>query len=342
MSHRTINLSIKCSPFMTTNHRNTLTGFLFHYNNVIYLLSVHHHLPIEHIYELNTESPCNILVNSCWCETVIMDTHNIDTHQFTVFRKFQNSIKSYGKSTIYTIIDGERNIIKDIETTYESFDCFNQSPELPYIIGKLELPKESIAGNSGSPVFISEGNEDILIGVITKYDINSKYIYIIPIYIFIKCFEKYDNSTIYGLEDYTNVTKIGAYYISDNHELEKIIYHPTLKVSVPISTYFLLEGDHNQSFKINYSLHKKEKKNKNVVVVDNVNTISINHNLIVSHEESLLFNEQRQYKINLRLLRLLKKIGNNKILSNIFSHISNNIEITKSNDLWLNFAHLNS
>lgn len=332
MSYRTINLLLKCKKIMTVEYQENLTGFLLHYNNSIYLLSVHHHLPIQDVYEKQTESPCNILVNSCWSEALIMDSHNIDTSQFTVFKKIQNSIKSFGDSEVYALIDGERSGIILSGITYEPFDYLNFSPETPYIIGKLKFPKASLAGNSGSPVFIREGNEDILIGVLSKHDLSTHSIQIIPIYVFIKSFEKRNNSTIYGIIDSTNATKIGAYNITEDVELGKTIYHPTLKVSIPLSTFFLLEGDENSTFVINYNICKK---GKNVNIINNVNTISINHNLIVSHEESLLISDQGRFKINLRLLSLFKRIISPDMQKKIFVKIQNNITTTKSNDFWL-------
>ena len=331
MSYRTINLSLKCLQFMSTSHRESLTGFLLQHNSTIYLLSVHHHLPIENVYEIQTESPCNILVNSCWSEVLIMDSHNIDTSQFTVFKKILNSIKSFNGSEIFALIDGERNSINLISTIYEPFDYLNLSPEIPYLIGKLACPKESLAGNSGAPVFIREGNEDILIGVISKYDTESQSIHIIPIYIFIKSLDKRNNATIYGI-DCTDAVKIGAYNITEDLELGKTIYHPTLKVNIPLSTYFLLEGDENTVFTINYNLCKS---GKSANIINNVNTISINHNLIVSHEESLLISDKGRFKINLRLLSLFKRITNPEIQRKIFMKIQANVTSTNSNDFWM-------
>ncbi len=336
MSYKTITLSIKCLPFMSSTHKETLTGFLLQQNSSIYLLSVHHYLPIEAVYEVQTESRCNILINSCWSEALIMDSHNIDTTQFLTFKKIQNSIKSFTdidniNNEIFSVIDGERTSLKIIGTAFEPFDNLNYSPDIPYLIGRLNFPKTTLAGNSGSPVFIREGNEDILIGVLTKHNLENNTIYIIPIYVYIKCLEKRDNLTIYGL-DCTNATKIGAYNISNDVELGKSIYHPTLKVNIPLSTYFLLEGDSEAIFTVSKTICKK---GKNLNVTNDVTTISINHNLIVSHEESLLFTEQGRFKINLRLLSLFKRIINPEMQRKIFSRIQNNLETTKSNDFWM-------
>lgn len=330
MSYKIINLSLKCLPFMTTNYRESLTGFLLCHNNTTYLLSVHHNLPIEKIYEKQTESSCNILVNSCWNEVVIMDSKNIDTSQFTVFRKIQNRM-TFTESEVFTLLDGQRTLLEINKTIFEPFDNFNFSPDIPYIICKLKSPHESLAGNSGAPVFIREGNEDILIGVISKHNIENQTLYIIPIYMYIRSLEKKDNTTIYGL-DFKDAVKIGAYNVIDDIELGKVIYHPTLKINVPLSTYFLLEGDNGAEFTINYNICKK---GKNVNIINNVSTISINHNLIVSHEESILFTELGKFKINLRLISLFKRITKPDMQKKIFLKIQSNLVNTKSNDFWM-------
>lgn len=333
MSYKLIKLTLKSSQFMTVNYQEELTGFLLQYNSVIYILSVHHNLPIETIYEKQYRSDCNVLINSCWSESIILDSKNIDTTQFTIFKKIQNRIQ-LNDANIFTIIDNERCEVDILGFDFQPFDGFNQSPETPYIIGKLKIQKETIAGNSGAPVFIRDGNDDILIGVIAKYQNSNNNIYIIPIYVFIKNFEKKDNINIYGIDciNCSNINKIGSYNVTEDLEHGKVIYHPTLKINIPISTYFLLEGDLDVVFSVNYSVFSE---GKNTNIINNVSAISINNNLIVSHEESLLFKQSGRFKVNLRLLSLLKRITNVEMQKRIFTKVQNNLNSTKSNDFWL-------
>lgn len=331
MTYKTIDLILKCLPFMSTCHKENLTGFLLCYNNITYLLSVHHYLPIENILNDNNELSCNILVNSCWSEALIMDTYNIDTSQFTIFKKIQNNIKFFNDLKVFTIINGEIKPIDIINTIFEPFDYLNLSPEIPYLVGKLNTSEEILAGNSGSPVFIRKCNEDILIGVISKYNINTQSIYIIPIYVFIKSIEKNDNKTIYGL-DCTNTVKIKSYNIVNDSIHGKTIFHPTLKINIPLSTYFLLEGDDHITFTVYNNFNKDGKK---IITINNVRPISINNNLIVSHEDNLLSSNHGRFKINLRLLSLFKRVTNSEIQKILFMKIQNNINLTKSNDFWL-------
>jgi hypothetical protein len=66
-----------------------------------------------------------------------------------------------------------------------------------------------------------------------------------------------------------------------------------------------------------------------------VNTISINHNLIVSHEESLLVSDKGRFKINLRLLSLFKRITHPEMQNKLFMKIKANMISTQSNDFWM-------
>lgn len=315
---------------MTINYREELTGFLLQHNTNVYILSVHHNLPIETMHAKSSGCICDVIIDSCWSESLILSSQNIDITQFAIFKKIQNRIAP-GDTNIFTIIDNERSELNIIGCDFQPFDGFNQSPETPYIIGQLKVPKETIAGNSGAPVFIRDGTDDILIGVISKYQNSNNNIYIIPIYVFIKNLEKKDNANVYGIE-LNNINKIGSYHVTDDLEHGKIIYHPTLKINVPITTYFLLEGDIDTVFSVNYDVFLKG-KNKNVI--NNVTTISINNNLIVSHEQELLLKESGKFKVNLRLLSLLKRITNIEMQKRIFTKVQANLNNTKSNDFWL-------
>ncbi len=341
MACKTFQLIIKPQQFIPNEYQEELTGFLLQYNGSIYGLTVHHNLPIETIYNSETKIPLDILVNSCWSEALIFKTDNIDISQYSIFKKIQNKIpntllSSYAKhdcntdNIIYTIINNEKTIVKFIETKFQSFDGFNYSPDTPYIIVQLTNTYKTIAGNSGSPVYISEDGKDILIGVLTKYRPDNNTAYIIPIYLFIKNIEKKDNNNIYGIDLKMNINKIGSFNVSNNAEYGKIIYHHLLKINIPLSTYFLIEGDENALFTIRYSNAVSQ-----LNITNNVNTIMLNSSLIVSHEYSLLFRSNGQIKVNLRLLSLLKRITNIEIQKIIFSKISKNYTHTNNNDFWL-------
>jgi hypothetical protein len=335
MSSKTIKLTLKPQQLIPTEYQEELTGFLLQYNSSIYGITVHHNLPIETLYNSETKNPLDIIVNSCWSEALIFKTNNIDILQYNIFKKIQNRIPNT-KNTIYTIINNERAVLKFIDIKFEPFDGFNFSPNTPYMLAQLTSTLNdqscSIAGNSGAPVYIREDSEDILIGVLTKHRPHDNIVYIIPIYLFIKNIEKKDNNNIYGIDLKMNINKIGSFNVCNDANYGKIIYHPSLKINIPLSTYFLIEGDEHTTFIISYSDITKQ---KNVTIVNNVNTITLNSNLIVSHENSLLFQSNGQIKANLRLLSLLKRITNIEIQKRIFSKIKKNVVSTNNNDFWL-------
>lgn len=338
MTH-VINLDINCIPFKTKTHSESLCGFLLQYNNSVYLFSIHHYLPIESITNSNDKSECEIIINSCWSEALIMSSYNIDKIMYTTFKKINNNLKSICdnkiRQNIFTIIENEEVQLDIFGTTFEYFDNFSNSPYTPYILGKLQISKTTIAGSSGSPVYTrlskNEKNNfednNTIIGIISKFDIVNQIVYIIPIYVYLKNLDKKDNTTIYGVDQsiIDNAVKIGTHYnVLKDNLYEKVIYHPTFKINIPLATYFMLEGDTEKIFSIT-----------NGSETSNVNTISINDNLIVSHESSILISESRRYKINLRLLSLFKRILNRNTLQKILTKIENNILQTNSNDHWL-------
>jgi hypothetical protein len=112
--------------------------------------------------------------------------------------------------------------------------------------------------------------------------------------------------------------------VINNPLYKKMIYHPTFKINIPLNTYFMIEGDIDKIFSIT-----------NLQETNNVSTISINDNLIVSHESSILISDSRKYKINMRLLCLFKRILNRNTLQKILTKIENNILQTNSNDHWI-------
>ena len=356
MNPKTIKLTLKPQPFISNEYKEELTGFLLQYNNSIYGITVHHNLPIETLYNSETKNSLDIIINSCWSEALIFKTNNINTSQYNIFKKIQNRIPN-ADNDIFTIINNERAQVKFVEMNFEPFDGFNSSPKTPYILVQLFNEYEKIAGNSGAPVYMRDNGEDILIGVLSKYRPCDNMVYVIPIYLFIKNIEKKDNNNIYGIDINMNISKIGSFNVNNNINHGKCIYNPSLKINIPLSTYFLIEGDESSTFTINYSdtQNKKSSNNisstnskntnskntnstnsvNNVTSVNNVNTIIINSNLIVSHESSLLFQSNGNIKANLRFLSLLKRITNIEMQKRIFSKIEKNVITTKNNDFWL-------
>ena len=92
-----------------------------------------------------------------------------------------------------------------------------------------------------------------------------------------------------------NIQKIGSWIVNKDNE----VYHPTLKLNIPVATYFLIEGDLN--FKSIIYFGKKKTS------VDLVQTVTKKDQVSDSNANIVLRNDS-EYKLNIRLLTFLKNI----------------------------------
>jgi hypothetical protein len=173
-------LKIKTQTFLNKFDIGNLNSFILNYQKTNYLISVHHNLPIDSVYDWNNQK-LKIKVNSCWSEVLIMETDNIDLSNITINYKVQNKLPKKGQNiTIKT--DKERFITPIIDYVLFPFDNITGNYKIPYIRSRLIGKIENISGLSGSPAFI----DDKLVGVFAKFDEGESVAYIVPIYIVIK------------------------------------------------------------------------------------------------------------------------------------------------------------
>lgn len=315
-----IQLTITTQKFNSLNKDLNVSGFIFNYNNTNYIFTVHHMLPIENVTYNN-----NILIqhiNSSWSEVLILQTNNIDIEPFIINKDHINKISKINEN-IYMDIGNNFGRVEMIIADYDfiPFDNMKTSPLMPYLKAKFKDIKNDIddilPGLSGSPVYNSSNK---IIGVFSKYNINMKTFYIIPIYIYIKNLERKDNTNIYMIP-HNNILKINSYNIKDNN-----IYNPTLKIDIPLSSFFLIECDSDTQLLIKYIKNKREYN-------DTLNPVIIKH-FDMSYENHII-NKNDIYKINNRLLNLIKKLNifGRKTLQSIHGEIFNNI----STELWLKY-----
>jgi hypothetical protein len=163
---------------------------------------------------------------------------------------------------------------------------------------------EDFSGLSGSPVYI----DNKLVGIFAKYNDIKESAYIIPIYIIIKTIEKHDNSHVYESRQ-VNIKKINNYNVKDN-----MIYHPTLKQYIPLSSYFLVEGDVDTKYTIHYM------DSELITIETNVYPI----NMVLSNAMNIITNDELQYKITSRLIILMKRMIDIEIIKVIWSKIISN------------------
>jgi hypothetical protein len=304
MVNEILSFKIKTQTFLNKFLEQKLNGFILNYKKINYLISVHHNLPIDSVYNLLDQEKINININSGWSEALIMDTKTIDLTQLSINYKIQNRLPKPDEILFIKTNDQiYRTLVHDYE--FIPFDNIHENLTIPYIRSKLDQTIESVSGLSGSPVFIG----DTLIGVFSKFDVKESMAYIIPIYIIIKNLSKQDNMNIYGLPEELKFNKINSYNIKNN-----MVYHPTLKIVVPINTFLMIESDFNSKFSVRIDITN--------ITINQIITKMIKLNV---SNEIYIVNKEHEYKINSRLLILLKNFNVDKqIIIYLFNHISKN------------------
>jgi hypothetical protein len=285
----TITLKLQSQKINNIDVENTVTGFILNYNGGNHIITVHHFLPIDKVYDQETNNELDIEINSSWNEGLILNTNNVNLSKYKIFSKVHNNIPKLN-SRLSMKVDGNR-----IELEFIGYDMIpfnNIQLDVPILLIKARIISnlDKFAGYSGSPVFI----KNKIIGIFTKIRSDSNIAYIIPIYIITKNLEKEDNSNIYTM-NVKNIQKIGSWIVNKDNE----VYHPTLKLNIPVATYFLIEGDLN--FKSIIYFGKKKTS------VDLVQTVTKKDQVSDSNANIVLRNDS-EYKLNIRLLTFLKNI----------------------------------
>jgi len=310
-------IKLKTQPFLGKYIEQNLNSFILYYDREHHLVSVHHNLPFDSIYYDKQE--LSIKVNSCWSEVLIMETNNLDLTDININYNIQNKLPQEGDVLCIKTSTGRYQTLC-IGYDFIPFDNINEDLKLPYIKSKLEGKIDNFLGLSGSPVYI----DDKLIGVFSKFDSKESIAYIIPIYIIIKNIIKKDNTNIYELPLKNKINKINS-----NNVKNSMIYHNTLKTNVPINTFFIIEGDVNTRFSVRYDM-------TNIIII---HMMTKKVKLCITNE-SYIVNKNLEYKVNPRLLNLLKKFNINKqIIISLFNHITTSssptLFIVKNNEIKL-------
>lgn len=298
-------IKIKTQSFLNKFLEQHLNSFVLNYKKKNYLISVHHQLPIDTVSTIHNQK-LKIIVDSCWSEVLIMDTDDIDLSEYSIYSKIQNKIPK-PTQVMFIKTNDQRYEITMTDYVFIPFDNINNDWTLPYIRAKIDQRIDNLSGLSGTPVFI----DDTIIGVFSKFNTSESIVYIIPIYIIIQNLSKKDNTHIYGLPFDLKINKINSYNINDD-----IIYHPTLKINIPVNTFLMLEGDVKTKLSVRIDITN--------IMVSQMVTKPIK--LAISNENYIV-NKNLEYKLNPRLLNLIKNFNVNKqIIISLFNHI------TKSSD----------
>ena len=285
----TIDLNFITQEFESKQLKVNVKGFVLNYENKNYIITLHHNLPIHSINIVGNESILSIKINSRWNECLILDYLD-HINNCKINNMIYKTLPK--KNDMLYIIHDRRYVMNTTGITFIPFDNSPNGIMIPYIVASMEN-FENVTGLSGSPVYINNAKTSI-VGVFSKFDASKNIAYILPIYIVTKCLERIDNNNIYTC-DLKQIKKINIYNVNKKNE----IYHPTLKIYIPLTTYFLLEGDIDSCHIISYN------DNDTITTIE---TKLSQANLLLGNECDIILNDI-YYKINIRMLVLLKRIG---------------------------------
>jgi hypothetical protein len=324
----TLDIELTTQSFESKNTTINLKGTIINYETKKYIISLHHNIPIEMV-TVNKKNT-TIQINSMWNESLILEAEEHLYSSYHINNIFQKSLpKIEDKLLLRT--PQKRYGMKVTGYNFLSFDNSPNSFMIPYITATfIKIPDEKLSGLSGTPIYMNT-NKSQLIGLFSKFNSDANIVYILPIYIILKNIDKKNNSHVFGSE-LQNIKKVGQYNINSMME----IYHPTLKIYVPLRSYFLLEGDDNVKFMITY-------KTDDMINIIETELTPCQNKCMLSNEFDIIKNND-YYKINTRLLTLLKKSGMDvNIIKLIWSKIlSNNKPLwIKINERILSFKYEN-
>ena len=302
-------------------------GFIIRYETKKYIVSTHHFLPvIKTILNINSDIiELKKLKDIYWNEINIFESpdskylHNTPQIKNIKLRflepKTTIKIEIDNKFMKFPVVDYKAycpNILSNLRNIYMRFYIGNKEDT---------IAANNFKGLSGSPVF---SNENHLIGIFCKYQIENKHIYgwVLPIIYVIKSFTKNDNKNMYTLNcDFYENLKIGQYEIQ-KEENELFIYHLSANYKLPLDIFFYLEGDENKFIQLKNTL-TNEMKSISFTKYDNFD-ITTN-----------LEKREKTFKLNSGLFALLL---NNHYQVEVQKIVHNYYKSDKVlNDIWISF-----
>jgi hypothetical protein len=295
-----INISILTEDFYNKRIKLNLNGFYIKYNSNIYLITLHHNLPI-YLVKYN-DITLDVLIDSCWNELLILENKNIKK-DIMIHTNWCHILKD--TKTIYIIKDNYKIMFNNIDYEFIEYNNLESGSKIPYITAKTidTFSPTFFVGSSGCPVYMNEK----LIGIFSRYNISNNKVYIIPILVVLKTLLKKDNNKI--CIPNKKIKKIDYYNVEDNK-----IFYKGLNMYIPLDTYYLLEGNINNK-KCILENNEKILFNDTFDELLNKNSLSIIDN---------------KYRIDYRLLTLLNKLKIEKsLLMILIEHAEDDTFINK-------------
>lgn len=325
MANYTVRLTNIIDSINSTKSKGTSEGFLFKYNSITYLISVHHFKPITHtIIGSSDKSMLRPKHNILWNELQIFnepdEKYTLNTKVIKTFRLRFNEPK-----TILNIYINNRKA----QFASCGYNIVYHTPIQKSIYNKILLEetftKEMIPkykGLSGTPVF---DNCENLVGIFSKIKVidDKLYGYILPVIYLIKSLEKIDNENLYylNINNYQHL-KIGKYEILENEENIPTIYYHPINNKISLDIFYSFEGDIDKTV-ICKNLKNLQLKKYNFQKYDN---FDISQRIIKKDDT---------FKLNTGLLTYLISNGMDSQYQKIINeYINKNIVI---NNIWLKF-----
>lgn len=327
MALYSLNLINKIASFNGPEKIKGSSGFIFKCNGNKYIITTHHFLPITSTFvDINDKIiPLKKLKDICWNDLNIFEFPSISQYNDLINKKIVKSFRTpFEKKGSQIKICEEKFPVYDYYYSEKSPFCKIKNIYMRFYIGKTnEFDIDKFRGTSGAPVFSIDGR---LIGVFCKYMIEEEHFLgiVLPTIYILKSIQRQNNNNIYKLDfnSYENL-KIGNYEIqkeSDNY----YIYHPSIKIKLPLDIYYNLEGDKNKFITIKDTLTKTTSSKQ---FIDNT-TFDIDINLVLS-------NERNTFKFNYGLLSLLLSYGHKRAIQKI---VKNYLNYDKSlNNIFITF-----
>ena len=275
------------------------------YKSQIYIISSHRYLPVKKV-KLNKDK-LNISINSKWNELLISKSNgNNKLKRFLDYRIQLLPIQTQ------VFISERNNHCEIVNYNFINMGLMPNYPKILYIILKSQDTKNI---SIGSPVYYEN---NVLIGMVSY--IKDDIIYCLPYYYILKTFENINDVLVPNeIIKETDILKINNYNVKDNK-----VYHPSIKMNIPISCYFLLETNK----KINITKH------------DSLESIPItfssyNNSKLIPNNKSL-YNNNGQYDISIASLHILKIIN-----PTLCKRLFDKLKYTTHKDLKLKMSNSN-
>jgi hypothetical protein len=296
----TVNITCELQAINDIKYEILLKGFVFTLDEEKYIITTNHGLPIKNCYLTdNKENKLKIHIDSVWNELLILKSEN-SVENIKPISKYQNKIIKNNQILFI------KNDIKQIRLTNATphFLCINNVPTNPKILYiKADIIDENVVERSfsGSPVF-NENNK--IIGVLSKKNIDDNTVYIIPIYLLIKTLNKKNNNSFFAIDYDLPIKKINKINVKNN-----CILHKPLGILIDLNTYYLIEGDEKlyENIDGNYIMYTNITK---YLYIDN------NKDLVL---------DKWNYKLTVRLYSLIKMLYSD-ISSELFEFLKNNYQ----------------